>query len=49
MRKPRARQEELATLFIDAAMEVHRELGPGAEEIIYSNALAEAFRRRVMY
>lgn len=34
------RQEELVRLFIDAAIEVHRELGPGYDEAIYENALA---------
>ncbi len=34
------RQEELVKQFIDAAIEVHRELGPGYDESIYENALA---------
>jgi GxxExxY protein len=34
------RQEELVTKFIDAAIEVHRELGPGYDEAVYENALA---------
>lgn len=33
-------QEELVRLFIDAAIEVHRELGLGYDEVIYENALA---------
>ncbi|VGO17526.1 hypothetical protein PDESU_06123 [Pontiella desulfatans] len=34
------RQEELVKQFIDAAITVHRELGPGYDEAIYENALA---------
>jgi GxxExxY protein len=33
------RQEELVKHFIDAAIEVHRELGPGYDEQVYENAL----------
>jgi len=33
------RQEELVKQFIDAAIEVHRELGPGYDEAVYENAL----------
>lgn len=40
MTKPTPHQEELAKQFIDAAIEVHRELGPGYDEILYENALA---------
>ena len=40
MKKPTAHQEELAKQFIDAAIEVHRELGPGYDEVLYENALA---------
>ena len=39
MTKTTARQEELVTQFIDAAIEVHRELGPGYDEAVYENAL----------
>ncbi len=46
MRKPTARQEELAKKFIDAAIEVHRELGPGYEELLYANALSVELEKR---
>ena len=39
MTKTTERQEELVKSFIDAAIEVHRELGPGYDESIYENAL----------
>ena len=39
MTKTTARQEDLVTKFIDAAIEVHRELGPGYDEAVYENAL----------
>jgi GxxExxY protein len=39
MTETTARQEELVKQFIDAAIEVHRELGPGYDEAIYENAL----------
>ena len=34
-----ARQEELITQFINAAIEVHREIGPRYDEAVYENAL----------
>lgn len=40
MTETTARQEELVSRFIDAAIEVHRELGPGYDEAVYENALA---------
>ena len=40
MTKTTERQEELVTKFIDAAIAVHRELGPGYDESVYENALA---------
>jgi GxxExxY protein len=40
MTNPTPHQEKLAKQFIDAAIEVHRELGPGYDELIYENALA---------
>ena len=46
MRKPTGRQEELAKQFIDAAIEVHRDLGPGYDEILYANALAVELEKR---
>lgn len=33
-------QEELVSKFINAAIEVHRVLGPGYDELVYENALA---------
>ena len=39
MTKTTARQEDLVTKFIDAAIEVHRDLGPGYDEAVYENAL----------
>ena len=38
--KTTERQEELVKQFIDAAIEVHRELGFGYDESVYENALA---------
>jgi GxxExxY protein len=50
MRKPTQRQEELAKQFVDAAIEVHRELGPGYDEILYANALeVELQKRKIPY
>ncbi len=40
------RQEELVTRFIDAAIEVHRELGPGYDESVYENALVIEMKLR---
>lgn len=40
MTNPTPHQEKLAKQFIDATIEVHRELGPGYDEILYENALA---------
>jgi GxxExxY protein len=45
-RKPTERQEELVTLFIDVAIEVHRELGPGYDEVLYANALEVELKNR---
>lgn len=40
------RQENLVSQFIDAAIEVHRELGPGYDESVYENALAVEMQLR---
>ncbi|HNX52178.1 MAG TPA: GxxExxY protein [Pontiellaceae bacterium] len=39
-------QEELVSQFIDAAIEVHRELGPGYDESVYENALGVEMKLR---
>lgn len=50
MTQPTPHQEELARQFVDAALEVHRELGPGYDELIYENALAvELELRRIPF
>ncbi len=46
MREPSARENELAKTVVDAAIEVHRTLGPGYLESVYENALAEELRLR---
>lgn len=46
MTKPTPHQEELAKQFVDAALEVHRELGPGYDELVYENALAVELKLR---
>ena len=38
--------EALASKVIGAAIEVHKELGPGLPEVAYENALAKEFVRR---
>jgi GxxExxY protein len=50
MTKTTERQEELVSQFIDAAIEVHRELGPGYDEAVYENALVvEMDLRKIPY
>jgi len=46
MTRPTSHQEELAKQFVDVALEVHRELGPGYDELIYENALAVELKLR---
>jgi GxxExxY protein len=45
-----ARTEQLATAVMDAAFEVHRNLGPGLLESVYESCLAyELSKRRVPF
>ncbi len=46
MREPGQRVNTLSHLVIGAAIEVHRELGPGREEKVYENAMEHEFRIR---
>jgi GxxExxY protein len=39
-------ENELGTIIIDAAIAVHRELGPGLLEVVYEVALAYELRQR---
>ncbi len=39
-------EKDKTYVIIDAAMEVHRQLGPGSLEAVYQEALAEEFRMR---
>lgn len=39
-------ENELATIIVDASLEVHRELGPGLLESVYENCLAFELRQR---
>lgn len=48
MTKTTERQEELVSKFIDAAIEVHRLLGPGYDELVYENALAVELELRAI-
>jgi GxxExxY protein len=44
--KTRSELNELSGIIIDAAMEVHRELGPGLLERVYEASLAKELRLR---
>ncbi|MGV3629280.1 MAG: GxxExxY protein [Betaproteobacteria bacterium] len=46
MREPDKFLDDLARVVVDAAMEVHRELGPGFVEGVYEEALAVELRLR---
>ena len=46
MREPDPQLDELARVVVDAALEVHRELGPGFVEGVYEEALAVELRMR---
>ena len=39
LREPTAALDEIAREVVDAALEVHRTLGPGFSELVYQNAL----------
>lgn len=44
--EPDKRLDELARVVVDAALEVHRELGPGFVESVYESALTVELRLR---
>jgi GxxExxY protein len=44
--EPSAREDEIARAIIDAAMKVHRTLGPGLLESVYEECLAYELRNR---
>ena len=48
MREPDKVLDELAKVVVDAAIEVHRELGPGFVESVYEEALAVELRMRAV-
>jgi iron complex transport system substrate-binding protein len=41
--------EELATIVVDAAFHIHRDLGPGLLESVYETVLARSLERRGLY
>jgi len=48
MREPDKELEDLARAVVDAAIEVHRELGPGYVEGVYEEAMAVELRIRAI-
>ncbi|MDP1536449.1 MAG: GxxExxY protein [Burkholderiales bacterium] len=48
MREPDKVLDELEKVVVDAAIEVHRELGPGFVESVYEEALAVELRMRAV-
>ncbi|MCU0358320.1 MAG: GxxExxY protein [Cyclobacteriaceae bacterium] len=42
-------ENELATIIVDASLEVHRELGPGLLESVYENCLLFELRNRGLH
>jgi len=46
MREPGKELDDLARVVVDAALEVHRELGPGFVESVYEEALAVELKLR---
>lgn len=48
MREPDRQLDDLARVVVDAAIEVHRELGPGFVESVYEEALAVELRMRAI-
>ncbi|MEZ4670844.1 MAG: GxxExxY protein [Anaerolineae bacterium] len=49
MKEPDQSLDQLARAVIGAAIDVHRELGPGYLEVVYQNALCHELRLRNIY
>jgi GxxExxY protein len=41
-------ENDIASLIVDSALEVHRELGPGLLESVYENCLLYELRKRML-